>query len=469
MSSRHHQFIAGVCALLCVVTMTVSTIGLSAANAQQASPESSPASQIPDTPIGQQLTWLLGAMNGNPDEITADIVTQHFAPEFLQQVPAAQLVPILKQTAMAYAPFVLTGFASPPTDTQASALVQSHSGQMLSVQIAVTPDAPHQIIGLLFQPAPAASGTPKAQMSWSDFDQQWSKAAAMTSFLAAEVIDQGCQPLHALNADQPLAIGSAFKLYVLGALAQEVKAGNATWDQQLAIHDEWKSLPSGTFQLVPAGTNFSLQAYAQQMISISDNTATDHLIHLLGADTVAHAVTTMGSSHADMNTPFLTTRQLFALKLAAPDELVRQYVNGNADEREALLSGPIAKLQVDPTKVSAWTEPKEIEQLEWFASANDLCAAMQSLHQMSQQPGLEPVAEVLSVNPGISLDDHTWKAVQFKGGSEPGVLNLTWLLQRDDGRWFVVTGTLNDTHNTVSEVAALGLMQSAIGVVGSAS
>jgi hypothetical protein len=201
------------------------------------------------------------------------------------------------------------------------------------------------------------------------------------------------------------------------------------------------------------------------MISISDNTATDHLIHFLGADAVAAEQTAMGNSHAGLNTPFLTTQQVFALKLAAPDDLISKYVNGNAEERAALLNGPVAKLHVDAGQVAAWTKPKEIEQVEWFASANDLCAAMQSLHQMSQQPGLEPVAQVLSVNPGIALDDQTWTAIQFKGGSEPGVLNLTWLLQRQDGRWFVVTSALNDTQNPISEALALSLMQSAITAV----
>jgi hypothetical protein len=32
-----------------------------------------------------------------------------------------------------------------------------------------------------------------------------------------------------------------------------------------------------------------------------------------------------------------------------------------------------------------------------------------------------------------------WPYVGFKGGSEPGVLNMTYLLRRDDDKWFVVT------------------------------
>ena len=34
----------------------------------------------------------------------------------------------------------------------------------------------------------------------------------------------------------------------------------------------------------------------------------------------------------------------------------------------------------------------------------------------------------------IGLDRATWPTVWFKGGSEPGVLSMTWLLQRKGAR-----------------------------------
>jgi hypothetical protein len=48
-----------------------------------------------------------------------------------------------------------------------------------------------------------------------------------------------------------------------------------------------------------------------------------------------------------------------------------------------------------------------------------------------------------------------WKSVAFKGGSEPGVLNLTWLLERDDGAFFAVSIGWNDTERPVDLNALL--------------
>jgi hypothetical protein len=39
----------------------------------------------------------------------------------------------------------------------------------------------------------------------------------------------------------------------------------------------------------------------------------------------------------------------------------------------------------------------------------------------------------------------TWPYVAFKGGSEPGVLILTWLLTHSDGRSFMLSIVLNDS------------------------
>ena len=76
-----------------------------------------------------------------------------------------------------------------------------------------------------------------------------------------------------MRGDEAGAIGSAFKLYVLGALARAVADGDATWQERLAIRDAWKSLPSGAMRDEPAGSAFTLRHYAEQMISVSDNTA----------------------------------------------------------------------------------------------------------------------------------------------------------------------------------------------------
>ena len=68
---------------------------------------------------------------------------------------------------------------------------------------------------------------------------------------------------------------------VLAEVAREIASGRRSWNDTLAIRDEWKSLPSGTMQNLPEGTEVTLREAAEAMISISDNTATDHLVHFV--------------------------------------------------------------------------------------------------------------------------------------------------------------------------------------------
>ncbi|HEU4614518.1 MAG TPA: hypothetical protein VFS15_20625, partial [Kofleriaceae bacterium] len=86
-----------------------------------------------------------------------------------------------------------------------------------------------------------------------------------------------------------------------------------------------------------------------------------------------------------------------------------------------------------------------------------------TLHARSRKPKLAPLLDVLSINPGIPIDKAQWPYIGFKGGSEPGVINLTWLLRRADDKWFVVTLTANsDAGGTVPEDKLLGVATGAL-------
>lgn len=109
---------------------------------------------------------------------------------------------------------------------------------------------------------------------------------------------RGNQEIVAYNADQPLAVGSAFKLLVLQALRQQIQAGQHQWDEVVRLKPEWKSLPSGLLQTWPSGTPITLQSLATLMISLSENTATDALIDIVGRETLEELF--------PRNQPFLT-------------------------------------------------------------------------------------------------------------------------------------------------------------------
>jgi len=51
---------------------------------------------------------------------------------------------------------------------------------------------------------------------------------------------------------------------------------------------------------------------------------------------------------------------------------------------------------------------------------------------------------LMGINPGIA-DPGQWAHVAYKGGSEPGVLNLTTQVVGKSGKTYCVSATWNDT------------------------
>jgi hypothetical protein len=385
-------------------------------------------------------------------------IEARFSPAFLAQVPAEELVSALAQVATA-GPLRFGAILESSEPATLVARLDGSGGVSLRTTIVVEPSGAGRITGLLFQPY-----TPvRRPTSWDEVDDGLAGLASQASLLAVEVGREA--PVHAREAERVGAIGSAFKLYVLGALGAAIADGSASWDERLAVRDAWKSLPSGDMREEPAGRRFTLRRYAQEMIAVSDNTATDHLIHRLGRAAVEAELERMGAGTAPSALPFLTTREMFALKLSATDEFRRAYIAAAPQARRRLLAR-VDRLPVSVEKMSGWTSPRDIDSLEWFASPAGLVRAMVSLREAARRPGLAPIRAVLARNPGVVLDAATWRYPAFKGGSEPGVLCLTWLMERRDGRVFALALVLNDPGRDVDQAAAVALAEGALQLLG---
>jgi len=404
------------------------------------------------TPASRQLEWVITQLNRSATPSEA-LLAEHFSSAFMAAVPPKQLLAAL--TALAGQGMAVTGAFAGQSETQLVAEVTAHAGATFKASITVTPTAPHLIEGLLFTPLASAIA------SWSGVDAALERLASHASLYAGVV---GGGEIHALNATQPGAIGSAFKLYVLGALAQAIRRHTVSWTTPLAINERWKSLPSGDMRLEPAGTTFTLLHYAQQMISVSDNTAADHLIHRLGRAAVEAQLVALDDHSVARNEPFLTTREMFALKLAAPASLRDAFAAGDTAVRERLLPSVDA---ITPTlaEASGWTTPRLIDSIEWFASPADLAHAISALEAQAHEPGLSPLRQILAINPGVQLDPATWPYVGYKGGSEPGVISTTWYLERSDGRAFVLSIVLNDPDSDISTLGEVSVAEAAINLL----
>jgi hypothetical protein len=235
-------------------------------------------------------------------------------------------------------------------------------------------------------------------------------------------------------------------------------------DQELTVTNAMKStgeIGPGLLQNDPAGTRVSVRQTAAQMISISDNTAADMLIHLVGRPAV-QAQDRQWSAHAALNVPFLTTRELFLLKYVHP-ALAGQYLHLAPSQRAEFLASSVDTLPLSLTQAQlrslATAPPTDIDTLEWFASPDDICRAFAGLQQLAAQPALAPLGSVLSANNGsIGPDPAQWPTVWFKGGSEPGVLTLGYLATDSNGQTYVVVAMLSNPAAALSPAATLGLL-----------
>lgn len=291
--------------------------------------------------------------------------------------------------------------------------------------------------------------------------------------LVTREVDGAVATLLERNADTAAPLGSAFKLYVLAAVADEVAAGDLAWDEMLVLTTMNRSLPSGMLQAKPDGTEISVLQAARQMIGISDNTATDLLIERVGRERVERAVTDLGHSDPAAMTPFLTTREMFQLSYGAGEgnatarelqQLSSAWGGADVAERRRILQRvdelPFALSQqgfvdrVGEAQTPPWTRG-----LEWFATPADLAAAHRGLAARAErQPELK---QVFLANPGFGaspgLDREVWPSIAYKGGGNVGVVTGAWRAVAADGSAVsVVLMVSGDTAETAQQIQPFG-------------
>jgi len=209
---------------------------------------------------------------------------------------------------------------------------------------------------------------------------------------------------------------------VLDALGNAVASGKVRWNQMLTVTAQLNSLPSGELQNDADGTRISVQDAAAKMISISDNTAANMQINLVGGPAVEAALATTGMADPALDRPFLTTREMFILKLDQWPALAKRYVAANEADREALLASTVDRAALPAVAAAqAWTTPRDINSLEWFASADDICRAYTSLAALARRPGLSPIGQLLSLNDGgLQLDPASGRQPGSRADPSPG-------------------------------------------------
>jgi beta-lactamase class A len=346
------------------------------------------------------------------DRVSAD----WFTPEFLQALPIGQIEAIITQLKQELGPLEAV-----TPDGEGFALKFKQS--ILPSQITLT--AAGKISSLFFS-------SPRQKVA--------SLTAAIDQFKAlpgkvSVLVMAGKTVRASLNPTYSLGVGSAFKLSVLDVLQSQIAAKKLTWQTIVPLQAQFKSLPSGRLQTWPDGTALTAQSLAAMMISESDNTATDHLIQLVGRENI--------EATTPQNQPFLMTRELFQIKASGNKALLERYRQGNLAQKRAVLA-ELAKQPLPNVAEFEGAQPNALD-VEWFYTPVQLCDRIDRLFDLP----------LMGINPGIA-QPKDWQKVVFKGGSEPGVMNLTTGLQAKNGQRYCVVATWNHDR-PVDEAKFVGL------------
>jgi hypothetical protein len=80
--------------------------------------------------------------------------------------------------------------------------------------------------------------------------------------------------------------------------------------------------------------------------------------------------------------------------------------------------------------------------------------------------GGKEAIDILAINPGIgSAAASNVAYLGYKGGSETGVMNMTFLVRGKSGQWYAVSGGWNDARAAVDENRFVGLMRRAVSLL----
>lgn len=416
-------------------TVALATLLSLAAPAFAQSPSPPPpaavAGAIPPA-IGARASDILAIMRGQGD------VAATFHPTFLAEISEEKLRAIAKQLSDQYGAPLRVMKINAADDRQATFELDYERGVAQVSLVLAGPEDGHKVTGFwITQVAPKGDSLAAIQSGFAALDGD--SAFGIYSLKGTEL-----RPLLEGGTRAPLATGSSFKLVLLAALDADIRAGRRKWSDVVPLSH--KSLPSGQTQNWPDRAPMTLQSLATLMISISDNSATDTLLHLLGRERVSDFALKQDMLDSK-GMPVLTTLEAFVLKEPGHKAMRERWAKARAPERLALLRSEARGWTVADAKAVMLTgTPQSIDTVEWFATPRQMANA---LVWFADKASPEARA-ILAVNPGLPDPARRgWSYIGYKGGSETGVIAANYLLINKDGRRYIVSAAWNDRSKAV--------------------
>jgi beta-lactamase class A len=284
-----------------------------------------------------------------------------------------------------------------------------------------------------------------------------------TAFAFTELRDGQPELLYGVRADRRLAVGSTFKLFIFGTLVDEVNHGRRRTENAMLLRADLVGPPQSELGEWPMGSPVTVHTLALKMISISDNTATDHLHYLLGRERIEEQMAAMGHGDPTVNRPLLSTREMTMLRDKDRGLPGRAYQKLDDTARRKFLAENATgvpeyeKLDFD---TGAYTLA------EWYASPIDMAHALAWIEENTRtgQPA-HALRAILTIDPKLPHDAQVWPFVGFKGGSEDQLLAGNWLLQNKNGLWYTLHLFYNNPTGPADKEPLLGAVVKILGLI----
>ena len=253
--------------------------------------------------------------------------------------------------------------------------------------------------------------------------------------LAAEVAADGTfSVVHDRTPDVIGAIGVGFGVYVLGMTSDRVGGGDLQWDDELVDPAD--------------GSTVTVSEAANRMIGEDDERAMDLLIDTVGRDNLETLMPAMnlGEESLARTLPVITSRERHTLTTSSEDDRER-YATSDAGTRRRLLSQFQTAGFEDPDSsgTGGRAGTTDLESIGWFASPTELARAQLWIDSQRGLPGQDALEDIVTARAAPA--GSTWTRFASTAGTQDGAATVTWLLDRADGRRFVVSIVANDGEN----------------------
>lgn len=249
--------------------------------------------------------------------------------------------------------------------------------------------------------------------------------AGAVGFLHAREVGVGTEgPEVAVGADEPVVLASVFKILVLTAFVRAVAAGELDERERTTVTARYRIGGVGTAGFAD-DTEVSWRDLALNMMSMSDNAATDVLFHRLGAAAVDRVIADLGLEHTHL---VGCCEDLFASIVAdlggTPDSDLDALLEGATPDRVLALDA------LAPERTTRST-PREITTLLnalWTDTAAPAAACRQARDIMARQIWPHRLASAFPSEVRIAA----------KTGTLPTWRNEAGVVTYPDGRRFAV-------------------------------